>query len=112
PDASGVGYAAFTFQVKDNGGTTAGGVDLDPNAKTITFNVTSVNDPPMGTDARFLVVPGTVHTFSASDFGFSDPTDVPPNVLASVIIVSLPLKGALTLNGVAVTAGQEIAGPD
>ncbi len=38
----GTAYASFTFQVRDNGGTTGGGVDLDPTPNTITFNVTEV----------------------------------------------------------------------
>ena len=44
-NANGVGYASFTFQVQDNGGT-APGVDLDPTPNTITFDVTAVNDAP------------------------------------------------------------------
>ena len=35
-NANGSGYASFTFQVQDNGGTANGGVDLDPSANTIT----------------------------------------------------------------------------
>ncbi len=48
PDANenGTPYATFTFQVKDNGGTANGGVDLDPSANTMTINVTPVNDAP------------------------------------------------------------------
>src|SRR5947199_38129 len=34
----------LTFQVRDNGGTANGGVDLDQSANTLTVNVTSVND--------------------------------------------------------------------
>ena len=45
-DANGTGYASFTFQVQDDGGTAAGGADLDPSANTITVNVTAANDPP------------------------------------------------------------------
>ena len=29
-DANGAGYASFTFQVQDDGGTANGGIDLDP----------------------------------------------------------------------------------
>ncbi|WP_415036523.1 DUF4347 domain-containing protein, partial [Azonexus sp.] len=43
-DANGAGYASFTFQVQDDGGTTMGGVDLDPTPKTMTVNVTPVQD--------------------------------------------------------------------
>ncbi|KAF0190259.1 MAG: hypothetical protein FD165_2813, partial [Gammaproteobacteria bacterium] len=45
-DASGTGYASFTFQVRDNGGTANSGVNLDPSANTITFNVSTVNSAP------------------------------------------------------------------
>ena len=46
-NANGTGYANFSFQVRDNGGTTNGGLDLDASANTITFNVTAVNDAPV-----------------------------------------------------------------
>src|SRR5581483_674972 len=45
-NANGVGYTSFTFQVQDNGGTANGGVDLDPVARKLTVNVTSVNSAP------------------------------------------------------------------
>ena len=51
-NANGAGYASFTFQVRDNGGTANGGVDLDPSRNTITIDVTSVNDAPSGTTRR------------------------------------------------------------
>lgn len=47
---SGTGFASFTFQVTDTGGTLNGGVDTDASPNTITFNVvnagpTAVDDP-------------------------------------------------------------------
>ena len=50
PPANGNGtpYTSFTFQVQDNGGT-AGGIDLDPEPKTMTINVDAVNDVPVAT---------------------------------------------------------------
>jgi large repetitive protein len=45
-NSSGSNYANFTFQVQDDGGTANGGVNLDPVANTLTFNVTGVNDAP------------------------------------------------------------------
>src|SRR5688572_33352185 len=45
-NASGTPYTTFTFQVRDNGGTASGGVNLDPTANTMTVNVNPVNDPP------------------------------------------------------------------
>ncbi len=38
-NAVGTGYSSFTFQVQDNGGTTGGGVNLDPSPNTITIDV-------------------------------------------------------------------------
>jgi hypothetical protein len=38
--AFGSPYSTFTFQVQDDGGTTGGGINLDPTPNTITFNVT------------------------------------------------------------------------
>src|SRR5262249_38046600 len=48
PNANGAGYASFSFQVQDDGGTANGGVDLDPTVRTMTVNVTPVNDAPLG----------------------------------------------------------------
>ncbi|MBF8271041.1 MAG: swmB [Magnetococcales bacterium] len=45
-NANGAGYASFTFQVEDDGGTANGGVDLDSTPRTMTIDVTSVNDAP------------------------------------------------------------------
>jgi hypothetical protein len=52
-NANGVAYSQFAFQVQDDGGTFAGGVDVDPTPNTITFNVTPVNDSPSFTLAVF-----------------------------------------------------------
>ena len=40
-NANGTGYASFTFQVQDDGGTANGGVNLDQSANTMTINVTA-----------------------------------------------------------------------
>jgi VCBS repeat-containing protein len=61
---------------------------------------------PSGADQLIHVEEDGSHTFSASDFGFSD-TD--GNHLSAVIITTLPANGTLTLNGHAVSAGQSIA---
>ncbi|MDB5305938.1 MAG: toxin [Gemmataceae bacterium] len=45
-NANGAGYASFTFQVQDDGGTANGGADTDPTPKTLTVDVTPVNDAP------------------------------------------------------------------
>ena len=44
-NATGSPYTTFTFQVRDNGGTANGGVDLDPTPNTMTINVLPVVIP-------------------------------------------------------------------
>ncbi|MGO9111654.1 MAG: DUF4347 domain-containing protein, partial [Thermoguttaceae bacterium] len=105
-DAKGTGYACFTFQVQNNGGTANGGVNLDPSPKTMTVNVTWVNQAPMGANNTVTTLENTAYTFAAANFGFSDPNDSPPNSLQAVKITTLPEAGTLTYNGVAVTPGQ------
>lgn len=98
----------FTFQVQDDGGTTNGGVDLDPTPNTITLNVTPVNDAPTGTDVTRSVPQNVPYVVQLADFGFIDSNDVPSNSLRAVTIVTLPTKGQLQDNGVPVVAGQSI----
>ncbi len=55
PDSNETGapYATFTFQVKDDGGTANGGVDLDQSPNTMTIDVASpVNRPTEWTRTR------------------------------------------------------------
>src|SRR5688500_15408213 len=74
-NANGASYASFTFQVRDNGGTSNGGIDLDASPNTMTIDVTSVNDAPAGTDKTITHSQNSSYTFTASDFGFSDTSD-------------------------------------
>jgi outer membrane lipoprotein-sorting protein len=69
-DAHGTGYASFTFQVQDNGGTANGGANLDPVPKTMTVNVTYVNQPPVvATPASATPSPVTGTTTNLSVLG-------------------------------------------
>src|SRR5207249_3501992 len=70
-NANGTGYASFTFQVQDNGGTAHSGVDLDQSPNTLTINVTSVNDAPAGTNGSVTTDEDTQYVFDATDFGFT-----------------------------------------
>ncbi|KQP44266.1 DUF4347 domain-containing protein [Pseudorhodoferax sp. Leaf274] len=73
--ASGAGYASFTFQVQDDGGTALGGVDTDPVPRTLAIDVTRVNAPPVitsnggGASAAIAVAENTtaVTTVTATD---------------------------------------------
>ena len=65
-NANGTGYANFTFQVTDSGGTANGGVDTDPTPNTVTFNVTALNDGPVAVaDAATAVEAGGVANATA-----------------------------------------------
>ncbi|MHC5541767.1 Ig-like domain-containing protein, partial [Singulisphaera rosea] len=109
PDnGSGGAFIKFTFQVRDNGGTANGGQNTDPTPRTIFVTHTAINDPPVGTPKTVSIAKNSTYTFAATDFGFSDPNDTPPNAFLAVKISSLPNAGALTLNGVAVTSGLVI----
>ena len=107
-NANGSPYASFTFQVRDDGGTALGGIDLDQSPNTFTIAVSSVNDAPAGSDGSTTIDEDTGYTFGASDFGFTDPNDNPANAFASVVITTLPAAGSLELLGVQVIAGDEI----
>ncbi|TLU81707.1 MAG: hypothetical protein FDX30_12260, partial [Chlorobium sp.] len=108
-DASGAPYGSFTFQVQDNGGTANGGVDLDQTPNAITLNVTPVNDAPTGSDKSVTILEDGSYTFAAADFGFSDSDG---NTLQAVKITTLPVTGSLTLDGIAVSAGQFVSAAD
>jgi len=111
-NAKGTPYANFTFQVQDDGGTANGGTNLDPTPKTLTLNVTPVNDAPTGTSFAANIYEDFPYVFTIGDFGFADTSDSPPNNLLAVKITTLPVTGTLLDNGVAVTVGQFIASAD
>ncbi|GJE69432.1 hypothetical protein CHKEEEPN_0960 [Methylorubrum podarium] len=71
-----------------------------------------VNDAPTGTDKTITLRADAGVTITADDFGFTDPKDGPANGLKAVVIDTLPTSGSLTLDGVAVSAGQSIAAAD
>ena len=111
-NANGAGYADFTFQVQDNGGTAGGGVDTDPVARTMSIDVTAVNDAPSGADKTVSTLEDTAYTFATANFGFTDSVDSPSNNLLAVKVTTLPTAGVLTDNGVAVVAGQFVSVTD
>jgi hypothetical protein len=91
--------------VKDDGGTNNGGVDTDPTPKSLTVNVTKNNQAPSGANNTVTTLENSPYTFSAADFGVTDPNDSPPNNLNAVKISDLPMFGSLKDSGVAVTGG-------
>src|SRR5437899_6252940 len=81
---------------------------MDQSANTMTMNVTSVNDAPIGANNTVTTTEDTDYTFAAVDFGFSDPNDSPANALQAVEITTLPLAGTLKNNSMEVTAYELI----
>ena len=90
----------ITYTLQDSNGATA--------TALLNLSVTAVNDAPSGADDTITVFEGGHHTFSLVDFGFSDSVDNPENNFLAVKITTLPGLGALTLDGVAVDAGDSV----
>ncbi|MFM7533442.1 MAG: hypothetical protein ACKO5J_13350, partial [Rubrivivax sp.] len=111
---NGSAAAQFTFQVRDDGGTASGGVDLDASPHTLTLDITAVNDPPTAQAFTVTTLEDTPYVFSTLDFtgagGFADATDANTGALAGIVITSLPdaAQGTLWLNG---TALASVPGP-
>ncbi|KAF5300732.1 hypothetical protein FQA39_LY19124 [Lamprigera yunnana] len=126
PDANYNGADALSLKLDDQGSNGQSGVCpsypatptpqlCDLSAQTqVPITITPVNDAPAGTNQSGITVAEfAAYTFSAADFGFTDPVDAAnasgTNALLAVRISSLPTSGTLKLAGAAVTAGQTIA---
>lgn len=111
------GSATVTVQIHDDGGTANGGSDTSV-AQTFTITAGSVNDAPAGTNNTFTLLEDGARSFTAADFGFTDPVDAAntsgANAFQAVIITTIPGAGTGTLTldtgggPVAVVAGQSI----
>ncbi|HYD60493.1 MAG TPA: DUF4347 domain-containing protein [Noviherbaspirillum sp.] len=99
----------FTFQVRDDGGTTAGGIDWDGTPNSIAIKIGTINKDPFGTDRTVTIREDAAYTVRASDFGFGDADG---DVLYAVKIASLPQGGTLTVNGTTVEVGNYIGKND
>jgi hypothetical protein len=113
--ANATGNVSFSFLVRDDGGTANGGIDTDVTPRTVTFSIAAANDPPSGTDATITVAEDTPRVLTATDFGFDDSADAPPNTLQDVTIVSAPgptlqFMGSQVGNGSVIPAAALAAG--
>ena len=97
-NGNGAGYAGFGFAVSDG--------QLFSASKTITVDVTAVNDAPTTADKTLTTLEDIPLVFKQSDFSFAD-VDT-GDTLHAVKITSVPAKGTLTLDGQAVHAGDSI----
>ena len=101
-NANGVGYASFTFTVKDDDGVSSA------LTYTMTITVTAVNDPPTTSDNTVTTNEDTDYTFSSADFNFFDVEGDghgPGIGQGAVEIMSLPTHGT----GVLHTYGTNIS---
>ena len=81
---------------------------LDGTKQDIVVTLTGVNDAPATVSNSYdMGISETSHTFTLSEFSFTDGAGE-ANAFKSVILTTLPGTGVLTLNGAAVTAGQEV----
>jgi len=109
---------AFTWTpAEDQGGTdysfnvcVSDGAASD--CETITVTVHEVNAAPSGADKNVTILEDGFYIFSVPDFGFSDSSDIPQNLLMGVKILSLPLDGTLKVGAAIVGAGDTISDED
>ncbi|WP_230146329.1 tandem-95 repeat protein, partial [Pedobacter sp. Bi36] len=104
PNADWNGSTSFNWNGSDG---TAYAVSNAP----VNITVTPVNDVPVVAAISKSGVEDSPIPFAAADFT-SKFTDKDNNPLTKIRIVDLPLNGTLQLNGVAITAGQEIIAAD
>src|SRR6266702_1886175 len=92
-NANGTAYASFGFRVQDDGGTANGGVDRDPTERTITGNVTAVNDAPVAANAQASTLEDNALVLDLRTFA----TDVDGDALTALVVAG-PAHGVLTAN--------------
>ncbi len=70
------------------------------------------NNAPAGADNTITTDEDAGYTFSAADFGFSDPNEIVPDAFQTVRLTTLPTNGTLTLDGADVDAGDYVSAAD
>ena len=96
---------ALGYLLRDSGGTLNGGVDVDPEIRHLTFDVTAVNDgPEIITDVVTLDEGADILIDSDHLSGF-DVDDLLPQDL-TYTLQSQPENGALILSGTVLSAGD------
>ena len=68
--------------------------------------VNNVDGPPVGAGGSATLAADSSYPFQAADFGFSDPTDFPPNSFSRVKLSTLPVAGSLSIDGVPAAVGS------
>ncbi|WP_190761265.1 FG-GAP-like repeat-containing protein [Microcoleus sp. FACHB-68] len=109
---SALGGLAFTPSANFNGNVSFGwngfdGTTYATSSAQVNLNIAPVNDAPTVSNISKAANEDTLISLNASDF-ISAFSDADANSLTKIKITTLPTNGTLTLNGVAVTANQEI----
>lgn len=74
-------------------------------SSTFLLMVANVDGPPVGAGGSATLAPDSTYEFQAADFGFSDPTDFPPNAFTRVKLSTLPVAGSLRIGGAPAAVG-------
>ncbi|WP_257293341.1 VCBS domain-containing protein [Endozoicomonas sp. YOMI1] len=82
----------------------------DGTTHDIVITINGTNDAPSAANNNLSLSEAGQHTFTNSEFGFSDADS--GDSLASITVTSLPATGNLTLNGSAVTVNQVVSASD
>src|SRR5436305_769964 len=78
----------------------------------MTINVTSVTDPPAGTDTTVTLHEVITHTSSTHQFGHSFPTRRSSDLLAAVKITTVPGTGTLKNDSTVLANGDVVLAAD
>ncbi|MBW4682263.1 MAG: DUF4347 domain-containing protein [Microcoleus vaginatus WJT46-NPBG5] len=110
--ASALGGLAFTPSANFNGTLSFywngfDGTAYATSSPQVNLNIAAANDTPTVSNISKAGDEDTIISLNASDFT-SAFSDIDGNSLTKIQITTLPTNGTLTLNGVAVTANQEI----
>lgn len=98
---------AIQYIINDgNTGVQGTGGALSDNTGLVNVAITATNDAPAGTDNTLNLNEDDTYTFTAADFGYTDPDVV--DTFTNLRIDTVPANGELQLNGVTVAAGQII----
>lgn len=100
------GGVDITVTVQDDGGTADGGDDSVSRMFHVT--ITAVNDPPVVSSFTKNGIRGEALAFTDQDF-LDRYSDVELDPMTGIKVVSLPTAGQLTVDGIAISAGTEIA---
>lgn len=110
------GAGAYTFKPAENWNGVVPQVSYvvsdgtTETTSTLNITVLPVNDAPTSEDASAHVTEGKTYVFGKDDFAFEDVVE--GHAMQSVVIETLPVGGALSLNGIPVTTGTTVSVAD